>query len=104
MYFNATSNIVLSHNQTSFSENKFDSTLSMVESSNDNPTPPYKWTADNDFCFRICYIAYAAGFWVYPVFEVLDMKGRTIFLAALLLPNLLFVHLGPKLHNKIWGK
>ncbi|XP_069996468.1 androgen-induced gene 1 protein isoform X4 [Penaeus vannamei] len=51
----------------------------------------------------ICYIAYAAGFWVYPVFEVLDMKGRTIFLAALLLPNLLFVHLGPKLHNKIWG-
>ncbi|XP_047491213.1 androgen-induced gene 1 protein-like isoform X1 [Penaeus chinensis] len=51
----------------------------------------------------ICYIAYAAGFWVYPVFEVLDMKGRTIFLAALLLPNLFFVHLGPRLHNMIWG-
>lgn len=51
----------------------------------------------------ICYIAYAGGIWVYPVFEVLDFTGRTLFLAALLLPNLLFVYLGQKLHNNVWG-
>lgn len=51
----------------------------------------------------ICYIAYAGGIWVYPVFEVLDFTGRTLFLAALLLPNLLFVFLGQKLHHRVWG-
>lgn len=51
----------------------------------------------------ICYIAYAAGIWVYPVFEVLDIPGRAVFFAFLLLPNVFFVHLGQKLHVTVWG-
>ncbi|XP_071530640.1 androgen-induced gene 1 protein-like [Panulirus ornatus] len=51
----------------------------------------------------ICFIAYAANFWVYPVFEVLDFTGRTLFLAALLLPNLIIVFMGQKLHDNVWG-
>ncbi|XP_068217199.1 androgen-dependent TFPI-regulating protein-like isoform X3 [Palaemon carinicauda] len=51
----------------------------------------------------ICYIAYFGGIWVYPVFEVFDMTGRTIFFAALLFPNLFFVLLGQKIHTTVWG-
>uniref|UniRef100_A0A0P4WGU4 Androgen-dependent TFPI-regulating protein n=1 Tax=Scylla olivacea TaxID=85551 RepID=A0A0P4WGU4_SCYOL len=51
----------------------------------------------------LCFIAYYAGFWVYPVFEVLDFKSRAVFMACLIPPNLFFVFLGQKLHMAIWG-
>ncbi|KAG0710304.1 Androgen-induced 1 protein [Chionoecetes opilio] len=51
----------------------------------------------------ICFIAYHAGMWVYPVFEVLDFKSRAAFMACLIPPNLLFVFLGQKLHMTVWG-
>lgn len=51
----------------------------------------------------LCFIAYHGGFWVYPVFEVLDFKSRAVFMACLIPPNLFFVFLGQKLHTAIWG-
>ncbi|XP_045118467.1 androgen-induced gene 1 protein-like isoform X1 [Portunus trituberculatus] len=51
----------------------------------------------------LCFIAYYGGFWVYPVFEVLDFKSRAVFMACLVPPNLFFVFLGQKLHTAIWG-
>lgn len=53
---------------------------------------------------RLCFIAHHTGFWVYPVFEVLDFKSRALFMASLVPPNLLFVFLGQKLHVAVWGE
>ncbi|KAK3862366.1 hypothetical protein Pcinc_031768 [Petrolisthes cinctipes] len=51
----------------------------------------------------LCYVAYSAGIWVYPVFEVLEFKVRCVFLAALVLPNVFLVYLARKIHMVIWG-
>lgn len=55
------------------------------------------------YIFWLCFIAHHTGFWVYPVFEVLDFKSRALFMASLVPPNLLFVFLGQKLHLAVWG-
>ncbi|XP_050692961.1 androgen-induced gene 1 protein-like isoform X2 [Eriocheir sinensis] len=55
------------------------------------------------YIFWLCFIAHHTGFWVYPVFEVLDFKSRALFMASLVPPNLLFVFLGQKLHLGVWG-
>lgn len=52
----------------------------------------------------ISYIAVVGGFWVYPVFQVLSVPARTLFLAFCILPPLGFYLLGEKMHQHIWGQ
>jgi len=52
----------------------------------------------------ISYIAVVGGFWVYPVFQVLSVPARTLFLAFCILPPVGFCLLGEKLHQQIWGR
>jgi len=54
--------------------------------------------------YRISYIAVVGGFWVYPVFQVLSVPARTLFLAFCILPPLGFYLLGEKMHQHIWGQ
>ncbi|CAL4154600.1 unnamed protein product, partial [Meganyctiphanes norvegica] len=52
----------------------------------------------------ISYIAVVGGFWVYPVFQVLSVPARTLFLAFCIFPPVGFYFLGEKLHQNIWGQ
>lgn len=60
------------------------------------------------FCFVylswICYIAYAGGFWVYPVFKVLTPPMRIAFMAVCAGFGALFYLGGERLNFAIWGR
>lgn len=51
----------------------------------------------------LVFIRYKAGFWVYPVFDALDNRGRAVFLIVLSVPALFCYVLGEKLHVSVWG-
>ncbi|KAG8566916.1 hypothetical protein GDO81_013418 [Engystomops pustulosus] len=49
------------------------------------------------------WVQYAAGLWVYPILEKLDVVGKLVFFGSLLLIMLVFYFLGEKLTRMRWG-
>ncbi len=52
----------------------------------------------------VFYIAYAGGFWVYPVLKVLSPPARAAFLGASCAVGAAFYVAGEALTKAIWGK
>lgn len=53
--------------------------------------------------FRISFIAYKTGYWVYPILEKLPMVGRAAFICGMAILAFIFYLMGEKLNTTLWG-
>lgn len=52
----------------------------------------------------IFYIAFAGGFWVYPIFQYLDVAQKAGFVAVCAVFAVFLYIMGETCHKLVWGK
>ena len=56
------------------------------------------------FNFSLHYVKATQGMWMYGLFEVLEFPIRDVVMGCLILPALIFLFVGKKIHKLAWSK